>query len=168
MDNRLNFVRGLEPKQSLGIGLAPKIKVQMSRSEYEYENFYEVWKWALAKKKNIFSYLVKFNGENWVNGERVDLSDPDFLWESVSEGNVEAVKALLTIPNLFPEEAFILDQGTSELKDQYVERGHTKMPMRATNFGSYVNLASRYMHENNPNKEVEAMLMDYYSKYSKI
>jgi hypothetical protein len=162
----MSFVRGLDPKQSLGIGLAPKIKAQMSRSEYDYEDFYEVWKWAMEKKKNIFSYLIGFNGKNWVNGEKVDLSDSDFLWESVSEGNVAAVKALLTIPNLFPEEAFTLDQGTSELKDQYVERGHTKSPMRATNFGAYVNLASNYMHENHPNEEVEKMLKEYYFKYS--
>ncbi|HPI82905.1 MAG TPA: hypothetical protein PK122_06785, partial [Candidatus Paceibacterota bacterium] len=98
-------------------------------------------------------------------GEKIDFSDPDFLWDSVSEGNVAAVKALLTIPNLFPEEVFILDRGTSELKGQYVERGDEKRPMRATNFGAYVNLASRYMHENRPNPEVKQLLLEYYNKY---
>ena len=71
----------------------------------------------------------------------------------------------VTIPNLFPKEAFNLDQGTSEIKWQYVERGDTKSSMRATNFGAYVNLASRYMHENRPNPEVKQLLMDYYNKY---
>jgi hypothetical protein len=37
--------------------------------------------------------------------------------------------------------------------------------MRATNFGAYINLASRYMHENRPNPEVKQLLLDYYNKY---
>lgn len=171
MGDRINmtFVRGLEPKQSLGIGLAPKIKAQMSRSEeWDYEDFYDVWKWALEKKKNIFFWLISFNGKNWVNGEKIDLSDynNELLWSSVTEGNIEAVKALLTIPGLFREEIFTLDPGTSELKGEFVERGDTQVPARATNFGAFLNLSSQYMHENHPNKEVEMMLKEYYSKYS--
>ena len=163
----MNFVRGADPKQALGIGLGPKIKNWMSHSrDFSYDDIFEVWTWALRRKKDIvFPYLVGLNGKKWVNGEKIDFSDPDFLWDSVSEGNVAAVKALLTIPNLFPEEVFILDQGASELKGQYVERGDEKRPMRATNFGAYVNLASRYMHENRPNPEVKQLLMDYYNKY---
>ena len=114
---------------------------------------------------DLFPSHDSLNGKKWVNGEKIDFSDPDYLWDSVSEGNVAAVKALLTIPNLFPEETFILDHGTSELKGQYVERGDEKRPMRATNFGAYINLASRYMHENRPNPEVKQLLLDYYNKY---
>lgn len=171
MGDRINmtFVRGLEPKQSLGIGLAPKIKAQISRSEeFDYEDFWDVWKWALEKKKNIFSWLISFNGKNWVNGEKIDVSDynNELLWSSVNAGNPQAVKALLTIPGLFREEIFTLEPGTSELKGEFVERGDTQTPARATNFGAFLNLASREIFENRPNKEVETMLKEYYSKYS--
>lgn len=166
----MSFVRGIDPKQSLGVGMGQKIQKWMEKSAtFSYEEFYHVWKWALANKKDIvFPYLASLNGKSWVNGEIIDLTDPDYLWESIYEGNVAAVKAVLTIPKIFEDEVFILEQGTSELKDQYVERGDSKIPMRATNFGTYLNLANVSMHGNKPNPEIKKLLMEYYNKHHAI
>ena len=164
----MHFQRGLDPKQSLGIGLGPKIKNWMSHnSEYDYEIFWDVWNWSIRRKKNIFSYLLSLHGKNWVNGEKIDFTDPDYLWESVSEGNADAVRALLNIPDIFEEETLNLDLGTSELKGQFIKRGDTERPMRATNFGAYLHLASHSMYENHPNEEVKNLLLEYYKKYKR-
>jgi hypothetical protein len=158
----VDFVRGIEPKQALGIGFGPKIKTWMSRSEeFDYNDFFDVWQWALAKWKFIvFPYLVSLNGQKWVNGEKIDVSDSnnELLWRSVEAKNIAAVKALLTVPGLFNEEILTMDQGTSELKNEFIYRGHTKSPARATNFGTFVNLAI----EHYPNKEIENLLLNYY------
>ncbi len=159
----MDFVRGIEPKQSLGIGLGPKIKTQMSRSsEFSYDDFYDVWQWALAKWKfEVFPYLVSLNGHKWVNGETIDVGDSnnELLWRSVEAKNIAAVKALLTVPGLFRKEILTLEPGTSELEGEFVERGDTKSPMRATNFGAFLNLATTAY----PNKEVENLLINYFN-----
>jgi hypothetical protein len=157
----------MDPKQALGIGLGPKIKTMMEAEDsvFDYENFYQVWEWALKKKKDfVFPYIVGMNGKKWVNGDIIDASDNnnELLWISIQDGNMQAVKAVLTIPNLFREEILKLDQGTSELKGEFSTRNISvhdsdgKRAMRATNFGVFVSNAK--------NKETKNMLMKYYKK----
>jgi len=160
----MDFVRGIDPKQSLGIGLGPKIKAWMSRSaeEFNYDDYVEVWQWALEKKKNIvFPYIVRMKGTKWVNGEIIDPSDynNELLWRSIEYKNIAAVKSLLAVPGLFRKEILTLEPGTSELEGEFVERGDTKSPMRATNFGAFLNLAS-VVYEN---KEIENLLLNYFN-----
>jgi hypothetical protein len=162
----MNFIRGIDPKIALNLGIFKKIPLMMENSEYDYQDFREVWQWALKKHKfSLFSYLVSFHGKNWINGELIDLANynNDLLWLSIEAKNIAAVKSLLNYPNLFPKEIFTLEQGTSELEGEFVERGDTKTPARATNFGTHLNLAIQHY----PNSEIEEMLRSYYSKYSK-
>jgi hypothetical protein len=151
--------------QSLGIGLGQKIKKMIARNdEYDYEDFYRVWEWALDKNKNfVFPYIVSMNGKKWVDGTTIDVSDGnnELLWisimgsDKIEGGNIHAVKALLTVPGLFRKEILTLEQGTTELEGEFVERGDTKRPMRATNFGVFVNNAK--------DKEMEDLLLNYYN-----
>jgi hypothetical protein len=164
----MDFVRGIEPKQALGIGLGPKIKTWMSRSdEFSYEDYVEVWEWALSKWKfMVFPYLVSLNGQKWVNGEIIDVSasNNELLWRSVEAKDIAAVKALLTVPGLFRKEILTLEVGTSELKGEYSSRGTDMRPMRATNFGAFLNLATTAY----PNKEIENLLLNYFKNESKL
>jgi hypothetical protein len=158
----MDFVRGVDPKQSLGIGLGKEIKTQMSRStEFSYDDFFEVWQWALEKHKfHVFPYLIQMNGKKWVNGEKIEISDAnnELLWRSIEAKNIAAVKAILTIPGLFRKETLVLEPGTAELEGEYTYRGEDKFPMRATNLGSFLNLSITSC----PNKEIENLLRNYY------
>lgn len=159
----MNFVRGVEPKQSLGIGLGKEIRDQMNRSaEFNYDNFSEVWQWALEKHKfHVFPYLVQMNGKNWVNGEKIKISDAnnELLWRSIEAKNIAAVKAILGIPGLFRKETLVLEPGTTELEGEYTYRGDEKRPMRATNLGSFLTLSTT----SSPNKEIENLLRNYFN-----
>jgi len=159
----MDFVRGVDPKQSLGIGLGRKIKAQMSRTEeFNYEDYFEVWQWALEKKKNfVFPYIVQMNGKKWVDGTTIDISDAnnELLWRAIESKNIEAVKAVLKIPRLFRKETLVLEPGTAELEGEYTYRGEKKRPMRATNLGSFLNLSITSC----PNKEIETLLRNYYN-----
>jgi len=158
----MDFVRGVDPKQSLNIGLGKEIRAQMSRSgEFNYDDFYEVWQWALEKHKfHVFPYLVQMNGRKWVNGEKIDISDSnnELLWRSLEAKNIAAVKALLSVPGLFRKEILTLEPGTSELEGEYSYRGEHKSPMRATNFGAFLNLSTTAY----PHKEIENLLLNYF------
>ena len=158
----MKFIRNADPKVSLGIGLGKEIENMMSKqSMYNFDNYYDVWAWALENEKNdVFSYIVNMNGKIWINGDKIDVSDfnNELLKQSIIFHNIVAVKCLLSIPNLFSKEVFTLEQGTSKLKNQFVYRGHTKISMRATNFGVFINLVV----EHYPNKEIERLLLKYY------
>jgi hypothetical protein len=164
----MDFIRGIEPKQSLNIGFAPKIKNWMSHSgEFSYDDFFEVWQWALARRKfTVFPYLISLNGRKWVNGKTIDVSDfnNELLWRSIETKDIAAVKALLTVSGLFRKEILTLEFGTSELEEEFVERGDIKRPMRATNFGTFLNLATAIY----PNKEIEILLLNYFKYESKL
>ena len=159
------FIRGLDPKFTLDIGIIEKLPSMMRNTNYDYHHFNDVWYWALTKKKDfLFSYLISFHGKKWLDGGLVDFSiyNNDLLWSSIEEKNVEAVKCLLIYPDLFRKEAFTMDLGVSDLTGEFIERGDTKMPAKATNFGNFLNLSIQFQ----PNKEIEMMLRMYYSKYS--
>jgi len=118
---------------------------------------------AMGSVQMAVRSLVSLNGHKWVNGETIDVSDSntELLWRSVEAKDIAAVKALLTVPGLFREEILTLEPGTSELR----ERGDTKSPMRATNFGTFLNLATTAY----PNKEIENLLRNYFNdEFSKL
>jgi hypothetical protein len=160
----MSFTRGLDPKQALRIGLDKKLRSMMRNTEYDYEKISDVWEWALERKNRsiFFPYIVGMNGKKWVNGKKIDASDwnNELLWRSIEAKNIEAVKSLLKVPDLFRKETFKLDQGTSELEGEFSWRGDTKSPMRGTNFGVFINLAV----EHYPDPEIHALLLDYYDK----
>jgi hypothetical protein len=160
----MDFTRGMDPKQSLGIGLDTKLKSLMKDTQYDYLAIEDVWRWALERKSRyiFFDYVVGLNGKKWANGSVIDVSawNNELIWHSIAAQNIAAVKALLKIPSLFRKEAFKLDQGTSELEGEFVIRGESKRPMRATNFGVFLNLASKTY----PNDEIRDMLMEYYNQ----
>jgi len=161
----MSFVRGIDPKQALGIGLGKKLRSRvMNNPEYDYNDYVEVWRWALQRKTRsiFFPYIVGMNGKEWVDGTTIDVSDwnNELLWASIMEENIEAVKALLVVPNLFRKETFTLKLGTSELEDEFTMRGKEKRPMRATNFGAFLNLAGNAF----PNEEIKNLLLDYYNR----
>lgn len=161
----MNFTRGVDPKISLSLGIFEKLPKMMENSGYDYEDFLEVWEWALEKKKNfLFSYLASFQDKKWINGELVNLSNynNELLWCSIESKNEEAVKILLNKPNLFKKESFTLELGSSEIEWEFIERGDTKTNLKETNFGVYLNLSITH----HPNKKIETMLREYYSKYS--
>ena len=156
-----HFQRDMDPMQSLGIGLGKKIKAMMTKSgefdEDDYNDHYRVWEWALEKKKNfVFPYLVAMNGKKWVDGATIDVSDGnnELLWISIDAGNMQAIKAILSITGLFRKEILTLEVGTSELEGEFTMRGDSKRPMRATNFGVFLNNAK--------DKEMEDLLLNYY------
>jgi len=160
----MSFTRGIDPKHALGIGLDRKLRSLMRNTEYVYENYVDVWIWALERKNRsiFFQYIVGMNGKNWVNGEKIDVSNwnNELLWRSLEKNNIEAVKALLRVPDLFRKEIFTLERGTTELEGEFSWRGDTKRPMRGTNFGVFVNLAV----EHYPDPEIHDLLLDYYYK----
>jgi len=160
----MSFIRGIDPKQALGVGLAQKLPSRMKNTEYDYENYVDVWIWALERKNRsiFFPYIVGMNARKWVNGEKIDVSDwnNELLWRSIEAKNIEAVKSLLKVPDLFGKETFTLEQGTSELEGEFSWRGDTKRPMRGTNFGVFVNLAIEHYQ----NEEIKNLLIDYYNR----
>jgi hypothetical protein len=160
----MNFIRNIDPKQALGVGLAQKLPSKMRNTAYDYNNYVEVWRWALEKKdRAIFLYYLSgMQGKKWINGDTVDLSDwnNELLWLSLESRNIEAVKAILQHTKLFRKETMTLELGTSELEGEFSWRGDTKSPMRGTNFGVFVNLAVKHY----PDPEIHALLLDYYDK----
>lgn len=167
----MNFQRDMDVKQSLGIGLGQKIKTMIAENdEFDYEDYYRVWEWALEKKKNfVFPYIIGMNGKKWVDGTIIDAADNnnELLWISIQAGNIQAVKAVLTIPKLFREEILTLDIGTSELKGEFSVRGvcvrggvEEKRHMRATNLGTFIHNAKK--------KEMVELLMNYWIKETAV
>lgn len=164
----MSFVRGIDPKQALGIGLGKRLRTRMMNNpEYDYNDYVEVWRWALQRKARsiFFPYIVGMNGKKWVDGTTIDVSDwnNELLWISLVEENIEAVKALLAVPNLFRKETLTLELGTSELEGEFTMRGEEKRPMRGTNFGAFLNLVVNSY----PNEELKNLLLDYYNKNSR-
>ena len=89
----MSFIRGIDPKQALGVGLAQKLPFRMKNTEYDYENYVDVWIWALERKNRsiFFPYIVGMNARKWVNGEKIDVSDwnNELLWRSIEAKNIE-------------------------------------------------------------------------------
>jgi hypothetical protein len=163
----LGFERGRDIKTALDMGISKKLPIWMEDSEYNYKDYFHVWKWALEEKKDIiFPYIVEKRGSKWYNGEKIKVGMEDnntLLWESVSENYLPAVEACLKVEGLFADEVFTLDLGTHELKETF-KRGSQKVHYRATNFGAFVELA---MKQAKGNFELQDSLMSYYRKYSK-
>lgn len=141
----ISFERGRNPKETLEIGLAQKIPEWMEKNNkdgyYTHKNFMDVWNWALEFEEYdiVFPYMVSLNGEDWY-GVRVEMDAfaNELLWESVAKNNLKAVKAILTIPDLFPEEAMTRDFGTTEIKEINPDTGN---PYRTALFGNIIELA---------------------------
>ena len=145
------------------MGIAQKLPIWMEDSGYNYEDYFHVWKWAIEEKKDIiFPYIIEKRGSKWYNGEKIKVGMEDnnsLLWEAVSENSLSAVKACLTVEKLFSKEVFTLNEGTSILKETF-KRGDQKVHYRATNFGAFVQLASK------KNLKMSKALMEYYKKYA--
>lgn len=156
----MNFERGIDPKASMDIGIFPKIQ-SLLPSGYS-QDFYSIWSFALEGKKNwIISYMSTFHGKKWMDGKVIDFGgfNNELLWRSITYENAYAVKMVLQYPNLFKKETLKMDQGASELKDEFIVRGEEKRHLMATNFGAFVNLAI----EHYPNKEIEFLLCNYFT-----
>ena len=143
----IKFERGKDPKETLDIGIKQSLPIWMKedpgKGVYSHKNVMDVWMWALESKKPeymvVLPYIVSQHGESWY-GNIIDVSGyaNEMLWEAVSIGNLIAVEAVLTIPNLFPEEAMTLEFGTTLIKEINPATGN---PYRTALFGNIVNLA---------------------------
>lgn len=145
----INFERHRNPKEVLDIGLAKKIPEWMDKEPgsgiYSPDKYMDVWMWALEMGMNytmydiVFPYIAERNGEKWYK-EIIDIGDyaNELLWESVAHNNIKAVKAILTIPNLFPEEAMTTEFGTTLIKEINPSTGK---PYRTALFGNIIELA---------------------------
>lgn len=152
------FNRNPTPRSSLGVGIIPQLPKLMGGTGYDYTDYYEVWLWALQYSKYpLFSLIVSLEGKDWF-GKKIQIGGSGgngILWESIAEGCYEAVKAVLSIPNLFHKKTFNLDPGTSIIR--YEKRGSRNVGVRQTNFGAFLNLA-----RNNGYRTIEKLLLKYY------
>ncbi len=160
----MNFERGQDIKNILNLGIIKNLPEWMEDSVFDHELYYDVWRWAMEKNKDIiFPYLVDKNGTKWYEEEiHFGMNDNNgLLWESVYGNYLPAVKAVLKVPHLFDPEVFNLKIGTSLLSESFM-RGDKKIYYGATNFGAYVQLA---MTKAKGNFEIQDALMTYYKKY---
>jgi len=162
-----SFERNRDVKQTLNLGISRKLPIWMEDSGYNYEDYFHVWQWALAEKKDIiFPYIVEKRGTKWYNGEKVKVGMEDnntLLWEAVSSNYLPAVKACLEVEGLFSDEVFTLKLEAAILKETF-QRGDQRVHYRATSFGSFVQVA---MTQAKGHFELQDALMNYYRKYSK-
>jgi hypothetical protein len=141
----IKFERGRNTKEILDVGLAQKIPEWMAIDPfgdgYDPQKYMDVWIWALKSSNYdvVFRYIVDRNNEKWFS-EVIDVSEygNELLWESVAHNNIEAVKALLAVPNLFPEEAMSREFGTTLIKEINPATGS---PYRTAFFGNIIELA---------------------------
>jgi len=163
----MTFERGRNIKTALEMGIAKKLPIWMEDSGYNYEDYWEVWHWALEKKKDIiFPYIIERRETKWINGEKIIVGMGDnnaLLWEAVSENYLPAVKACLEVEGLFADEVFTLSLQAGILKETF-KRGDQRVHYRATSFGAFVQLA---MTQAKGNFELQDALMSYYRKYAK-
>ena len=161
------FKRGRDIKTALDLGIIQKLPGWMKDSGYNYEDYWEVWNWALEEGKNIiFPYIIEKRGTKWLDGEEIIVGMEDnnsLLWEAVSKNNLAAVKACLEVEGLFVEEVFTLSLQAGTLKETF-KRGDQRVHYRATSFGAFVQLA---MKQANGDFRLQDALMNYYRKYSK-
>ena len=158
------FERNKNTKSALQIGLAKKLPELMKDSGWDYNDYYDVWRWAIAEEQNyVFPYIVSLRGTKWINGETIMVGMGDnngLLWESVSSNWYPAVKALLEVPGLFSEEVLTMRYGTSQLKETFM-RGDSVRHYRGTNFAQYLSLAMKLAKGN---FEIQDALKEYYEK----
>jgi hypothetical protein len=167
----IRFERNRDPKEVMDVGLSQQIPEWIAESpfgfEYDHKKYMDVWMWALRSGNYdiVFQYIVDRHLEKWYS-EVVDVAEfgNELLWESVAHNNIEAVKALLTVPDLFPEEAMSLDFGTCKLRDQYTTRGDLKSPMRTAYFGNIVELARTRGH----NDLIDPLVNYYHEEYNRF
>lgn len=164
----MTFERGRDVKTALDIGIAKKLPIWMKDSEYNYEDYWEVWNWALTEKDKgfIFPYIIERREDGWITGGDIIVGMEDnnaLLWESVAMNCLPAVKACLKVEGLFANEIFSLDLQATILKESFL-RGDRRVHYRGTSFGAFVELA---MKQAKGNFEIQDALMDYYKKYSK-
>lgn len=141
----IRFERNRNPKEVMEIGLAQKIpewmKEDPENDRYIYEKYMDVWMWALESGEYdvVFPYIAERNGEKWYF-DTIDVGNyaNELLWESVAHNNLKAVEAILTIPNLFPEEAMTPEFGTTLIKEINPDTGR---PYRTALFGNIIELA---------------------------
>jgi len=161
----IKFERGRNPKETLDIGLAQKIPEWMAKDpfgfEYNHKKYMDVWNWALRSSNYdiVFKYIADRNGEKWYS-ETIDISNyaNELLWESVAHNNLAAVQAILTIPNLFPEEAISREFGTTLIKEINPATGRQ---YRTALFGNIIELARTRGH-----KGLIDPLVNYYHEES--
>jgi hypothetical protein len=162
-----HFERNRDVKMALDLGIAEKLPEWMEDSHWGYDDYFDVWRWAIEEKKDfIFPYIVERRGQKWINGEVITVGMEDnnsLLWESVSSNYLPAVQAILEIPDLFCDETFNMKVGASPI-NEYFYRGETKTSYRATNFGAFVQVA---MTNGKGHWELKDALTDYYKKHKK-
>ena len=160
----MNFERGIDIKKVLNIGVLEKLPKWMEESGFNYENYYDVWRWGRQEEKSfVFTLIVGMRGKKWYDGETVIVGMDDnnaLLWESVSENCFPAVKAILEVPGLFSKEVLKMDYGTSSLKETFM-REDLERNYRATNFGQFLYVA---MTKAEGKFELQDALRDYYKK----
>lgn len=110
------------------------------------------------EKMIVVDYAISLHGELYYDDFFfLSNNNNEFLWEAISEGCLYAVEKILKTPKLFRKETLTLDLWNSELEGEYIMRGERKFPMRATNFGTFVNLAKNKLYN-----EIEEALLKYY------
>ena len=159
----LIFEKNKDTKTALGIGIVKKLPEWMEDSGWDYKDYYDVWRWAMAEDKDfIFPYIVSLRGKKW-HGETITIGMDDnnsLLWESVAGNSLPAVNAILEIPGLFSKEVLKMEYGTSPLEETFM-RGDSKRHFRATNLGQYLALA---MTQANGDFKLQDALKEYYEK----
>jgi len=164
----IRFERNRDPKEVLEVGLAEAIpkwmKEDPNNDRYLYEKYMDVWQWALKSGEYdiVFPYIVERNGKKWYF-DTVDISDyaNELLWESVAHNNLNAVNAILTVPNLFPEEAMSMEFGTTLIKEINPATGK---PYRTAFFGNIIELARTRGHKD----LIDPLVNYYHEEYNRI
>lgn len=139
-----NFERNRDVKDVLDLGIRKNLPVWMKDSFYDYDDYFDVWKWAIEEEKDImFPYIVEKKGKKWWGKDTIIIGMEDnnsLLWESVSSMCYPAVRSILKIPNLFSEEVLTMELGAIPLNETFMRRD-TRINYRATNLGAFAQLA---------------------------